>query len=287
MISTGGSAFFVVVEWIGRLFVSPISHAFTLGAPEHKEAMEKLTTRRAQQWLELDMSQDCELLTYPEESSSRAPEIAWSTSPVELRVATHSNSHQDTYKDQFIKIITLKAFSHLGRVQSGLRFRHLHRVYTAYQKVVVNQPSSGPNALPSALVPAQLRYGEFSLMVQMPYLVGREAKTVELHQDGPVVEQLAAAIVWLVRRGLLYCDVRPANVIVAETDSGLRASLVDYDDMMILPEGVTVENSEQVLQLVKEDAARRDDKDCSEILRGLDVLRGRMDDLLSSPQSPQ
>lgn len=141
--------------------------------------------------------------------------------------------------------------------------------------------------MPSALVPAQLRYGEFSLMVQMPFLVGREAETAELHQDGPVVEQLAVAIVWLARDGLLYCDIRPANVIVAETGGALRASLVDYDDMMILPLDVTAKNSEQVLQLVHADAAWRDDDDCSEILRGLDVLRGRMDNLLSSPPSPQ
>lgn len=287
LLSSGGSAFFVAVEWVGRLFVTPISHAFTLGAPEHKAAMEKLTTRRAQQWLELDMSQDCELLTYPEETSSRAPEITWSRSPVELRVATLTDSHQGTCKDQFIKIITLKAFSHLGRVQSGLRFRHLYRVYNAYQKVFVNGPSSGPNALPSALVPAQLRYGEFSLMVQMPFLVGREAETAELHLDGPVVEHLAALIVWLARHGLLYCDIRPSNVIVAETGGALQTSLVDYDDMMILPPDVTIKNSDQVLQLVHEDAARRDDKDCSEILRGLDVLRGRMDNILSLPPSLQ
>lgn len=119
--------------------------------------------------------------------------------------------------------------------------------------------------MPSALVPAQLRYGEFSLMVQMPFLVGREAEPAELHQDGPVVEQLAAAIVWLARDGLLYCDIRPANVIVAETGGALRASLVDYDDMMILPLDVTVKNSEQVLQLVHADAAWLDDDDCSEI----------------------
>lgn len=288
LLSLGGSAFFVAVEWIGRLFVTPISHAFTLGAPEHKAAIEKLTTRRAQQWLELDMYQDCELLTYPDETSSRAPEISWSTSPVELRVATFTGSHQGTCKDQFIKILTLKAFSHLEvYVQSGLRFRHLHRVYNAYQKVFVNGPSSVPNALPSPLVPAQLRYGEFSLMVQMPFWLDGRPKRRSCTRTGPSWSSLPRPLCGL--RATVFCTATsvPANVIVAETGGALRASLVDYDDMMILPLDVTVKNSEQVLQLAHADAARRDDEDCSEISRGLDVLRGRMDNLLSSPPSPQ
>ena len=92
-------------------------------------------------------------------------------------------------------------------------------------------------ARPAAIVPAELLFGAGEVCVRMPWVRGRDAAIGDLGDGGVAVAPVAAAVVWLARRGLLYVDLREPNVRVGgEGDGGgaVPVSLVDYDDMALL-----------------------------------------------------
>jgi hypothetical protein len=71
----------------------------------------------------------------------------------------------------------------------------------------------------------------------MPWARGREAREGDFQEGGCAVLPVALAMAWLARRGLLYIDVRPPNVLVEEEGgeaAALRVHLVDYDDMLVV-----------------------------------------------------
>lgn len=136
---------------------------------------------------------------------------------------------------------------------------------------------------PSSLLPARLWFGQWHVLVEMPFKYGRLAHPIELTTAGLVVEQVAAAIVWLARNGLVYCDVRPANVIVAEDGPFPTVYLVDYDDMVLLPEDEHVMSASQLLNVLKADS-NLEPQGCFGIgLEDKEVLLSEIDRLLSSP----
>lgn len=95
--------------------------------------------------------------------------------------------------------------------------------------------------------------GAFAVLVHMPFIRGRLATNKELDEDKPLLRQIAVAMAWLARRGLLYCDVRAPSVIVTDEDGGAVAHKVDNDDMAIVAPG-TVESSDALVQKFGEDA---------------------------------
>jgi len=281
LLSVAGNGFFAAVEWVGRLFVSPITHPFTLKSQEHRRAVEGLTVRRVDEWIVLDMEADCTWDIYPDAVAVDVHEFFWSKSPINLRRVSAEGVCKETLHNRFVKIITLKAFKHMTVANSCRRFRDLHRVYNKYNKLYAEAAAgSHADGRPAALVSAQLLYGAFSLMVSMPFVEGRRPTVAELEQPGLVVEQLACAIVWLARRGLLYCDVRAANVLVTEAQGRLAARLLDYDDAVLVEPG-SVRCLADMLSKLAAHSALHGERDCSENLRSLDVLCGRVDQLLS------
>ena len=84
---------------------------------------------------------------------------------------------------------------------------------------------------------ADLLFGQFTVAVRMDKVGTREATALECELM-VVRVQLAKAIVFLARNGLIYTDLRPPNIRVTDppTDTGtnMLVYLVDYDDMDIV-----------------------------------------------------
>lgn len=59
----------------------------------------------------------------------------------------------------------------------------------------------------------------------------------ELNQDGPVLQQVAAAMAWLAPNGLLYCDLHGPTVILERSQEDQLVHLIDYDDIGIVTPG--------------------------------------------------
>lgn len=155
--------------------------------------------------------------------------------PAELRIVSFSDEGKELtiIHHRFIKVLTCTACGSSNEGLSNRRWRELLKVYKAYDSVRAAVPKQGPGCLPSVLLPAELLYGYFSVMVHMPFQLGREAVDAEWER-GPVVQQLSEAMAWLAWRGLLYYDVRTPNVIGRRGGASTTAILVDYDDLVIV-----------------------------------------------------
>ena len=89
---------------------------------------------------------------------------------------------------------------------------------------------------PDSLVKADLLFGQFTVAVRMDKVGTREATALECELM-VVRVQLAKAIVFLARNGLIYTDLRPPNIRVTDptgTGTNMLVYLVDYDDMDIV-----------------------------------------------------
>lgn len=278
LLAVAANGFFAVVEWVARLYITPLTNPFTLGSAQHKAAVNQLEMTKVEEWIELDVRQACMSSMRPENAPEGEAQFVWSTSPAELLVKSEAGVVKQL-GNQFFKIITYKAFGHLGDHVAAHQFRHLHRVYAKYTQMFTGASGGGAGQLPRALVSAQLLYGAFSVLVHMPFVRGRLATDKELDEDGPVLRQVAVAMAWLARRGLLYCDVRAPNVIVTGEDGGAVAHLVDYDDMAIVASG-TVGSADALVQKFREDAKSRDVPDISGEVAGRPALCRLLDPLL-------
>ena len=196
--------YFVCVEWVGMLHVTPVTDPFFLASDAHRAAVDSLR--------DLDFGEPVDIgATAAWTFVEKNPAVAWTVRPA--------------FGDKFLKLICYDAFEPDGR---AARFRNLRDTYTAYQAARADQA----DAPPPALLPARLLYGQFAVLVELKFAEGRHATVKELlGQSGPIVEQLAAAIAWLARHGLLHVDVRLPNVLVAGEGDSRVASLVDYDDL--------------------------------------------------------
>jgi len=131
-----------------------------------------------------------------------------------------------------------------GDARSGEAFAAMARAYARLAEVLPTAPH-GLALLPSA----RLLFGAHEVLVEMPALPGaREATDNELEGrgGGGVLAQVANAIVWLARARLIYVDLRPPNVLVADGDGGdsgdsglARTWLVDFDDLLLTDAPVT------------------------------------------------
>lgn len=244
-------------------------------------------------WVEFKLLQDGGWSSRPYDD---AAEVIWSTSPAELQLRSDNELHVQVLTDRVFKVLTLKGFCHMDQATPTRRFHYLHRVYTKYADLWAAAPAAGPGRRPCALVPAQLLYGGFSLLVHMPFVGGRPPTRQELDGDGPIVGQLAAAIAWLARRGLLYTNVCPGNVFVTDCGGVPAAHLLDYDDMVVVPPGGEVVGSSAsmlaaaVHDHVAHPCARRARQAGSSAnprgypsLQGYPTLCRRIDELLALP----
>lgn len=242
--------YIVAVEMVGKVFATPLSDTFVLGSPQHAAAIRSL--HAPPQGNYVDVSRTSEGWdAHPRDVGRSA--ILWTTVPV---VRAEPVDQSDVAQERFYKIVTCGAFDGvLKRHQAAHRFRRLHQVYTVYSMLWRSALAAG-EGMPGALLPASLRYGDFSVMVDMPFVRGRQSTYKELALAGYVQEQVAEAIAWLARRGLLYWDLREPNVMVHEEHR--RAYLVDYDDMVVrrgwAPAGV-----DEMLAALRDDLVCRDE----------------------------
>ena len=257
--------YLVCVEWVGRLRVTVVSQPFFLGSPEHALAVAALP--------DCDLStafvdlpgEGVVVGAWPEGEVSR--HVLWRVSPPpaerEAGAAGASNGGRGAAisSSSSISIAGSRARSssssgvgfsggdsELPSASSDPRFFkilrsdgfteayfcRLHAVYTALAAARAAACCSDPP--PPALLPAELLYGAGEVCVLMPWAHGREALEGDLLEGGCAVAPVALAIAWLARRGLLYIDVRPPNVLVEEGGGGaaLHVHLVDYDDMIVV-----------------------------------------------------
>ncbi len=198
-------AYFLALEWVGKVLVSPVSQPFLLGSPQHAAAAaalhqhsyappEALDLRQAQPW---------------------------------LRVPGREGHAWCVQGGTFRKLVR-------GDANSGQGFAAMHAAYAALQQAL-------PRAPPHLRLPASVRllYGLHELLVEMPAVaaVQRTATEGELQQPGGVVlAALARTIAWLARQGIICTDLRSPNVLV---DAQGLPWLVDYDDCAVAPTPVT------------------------------------------------
>lgn len=154
-----------------------------------------------------------------------------------------------------------------GACMAAGDFRRIHAVYDHLARVreeVVADPARDPP--PASLVDARLLYGAGEVCVLMPWVPGRDSAPADLDTGGCAVAPIARAIVWLARHRLLYVDVRGPNVrvgavpVVAPGGLGAAAAppppsvtLVDYDDMVLLPQAPA--SADELCSLLAENGA--------------------------------
>ena len=218
-------AYFISLEWIGKLLVAPVSAPFFLGSAAHEAAAAALPEVR-------DFGE-------PVEPIDEA--LAWRTVAGALRDRTAWCVAGGVFR----KLVR-------GDARSGERFAAMARAYARLAEVL-------PDAQrPRALLPwARLLFGAHEVLVELPAVAGaREATEEEMagSDGGLVLRQVAAAVAWLAARRLVYVDLRAPNVLVAAAAAAaggggggggggsalhLQATLVDYDDCVLSPEPIT------------------------------------------------
>jgi len=236
-------AYFVAVEWIGKLFATPFSQPFFLGSDKHKEALAALPDILYKAFVDLDSRKvDWDI------RSSR--KVMWATRPTELHTG-----EETLLCNQFVKVITSAAFDSF--LEPAGFFRRLYQTYQLYRAAWNEAVENGElHLVPEAFVQAKLWYGIFAVAVTMDFTGGREATSQQLQASSSADEQggraIAKAVVWLARRGLIYYDLREPNILVV-ADGSWR--LVDYDDMVFVDPG-TVTSVADMKRVLQDESAR-------------------------------
>ena len=214
--------YFVALEWIGVLFVSPASAPFVIGSDEHAAAAAALP----------DVA-----YSPPEPLAAGLPWLTWPLQKPATAAASAAATPQPPHEcvswslagGHFRKLVRADA-------RSPARFRALHDAYARLSELTAAAAAPGaPRALAAVAAGVRLLYGAHEVMIEMAALSGaRDANHDEVTCAGGLLDAAAAAVVWLARRGLLYTDLRGPNVVVA----GDKAWLVDFDDCVVLAEPV-------------------------------------------------
>ena len=216
--------YYVALEWVGVLFVSPASAPFVLGSDEHAAAAAALP----------DVA-----YAPPEPLDTELPWRTWPRPPPQSAAAAaaavaaprppHESVSWCVADGRFRKLVRADA-------RSPARFRALHDAYARLAELAAAAGAPGaPRALTAVARGVRLLYGAHEVLIEMAALGGaRDADDAEVTGAGPLLDAAAAAVAWLARRGLLYTDLRGPNVVVA----GNEAWLVDFDDCVVLAEPV-------------------------------------------------
>ena len=183
--------YLVALEWVGKLFVSPASAPFFLGGAAHEAAVAALPDVEYAPPEALDLSLPWVTVAGEGAAAEGAEAVSWCVA-----------------EGKFRKVVRADARSAEG-------FRSL---YAAYERLCELQGAQAQELLPPPLAQrVRLLFGAHEVMVEMEcaHAGAREASDEEVTRAGPVLERVAAGIVWLACRGLLYTDLRGPNVLVA------------------------------------------------------------------------
>jgi hypothetical protein len=200
--------YLVACQWVGKVFASVISQPFFLGSDEHEAEINGLQDLDYGP-LCVDIDTSSVNVTMADDKKHR---VLWTASPISDPLGSSSNS--------FFKLIQCDAYE-------APYFRRLHAVYRK-----LRSESERHSDRPQSVVSATLLYGRGEIAIVMPFRGDRDARDDDLQAVGPAVNDVAAAIIWLAKRGLLYYDLRLPNVRI-DSDSG-NAFLVDYDDVLVV-----------------------------------------------------
>ena len=203
------AAHFIVLEWIGKLLVSCASAPFILGSAAHSAAAAALPDVRYDEPVFLPADLDWRT---PEDETLRDC-VAWS-------IDAHG---------VFRKVVR-------GDARSGAGFAAMHRVYDKLAGVLSAAPAD--LHLPHYV---RMRYGAHAVLVEMPAVAGggHEASDEQVTRAGRVLTAVAASIVWLARKGVVYVDLRGPNVLLDGDGEKAHAWLVDFDDCVAVDEPVS------------------------------------------------
>lgn len=212
--------FFIAIEWVGKLHATIASDPFFVGTKQQAEAARKLPMRAAGPYMDVPLDEGCW-------ASQR------SAADVMGKVYTIKPMINDRGDLRFYKVVPCMAFDReaadeLSAPLPSLMFRWLFYTYRRYEQILAD----AGDKVPAMLVPATLRFGAFSVLVDMPFVAGRDGVEADF-QDPDIIEALADVVVWLAHRGLLYYDLRPANIRVANEGGDRKVTLIDYDDMLV------------------------------------------------------
>lgn len=212
--------FFIAVEWVGKLHATFASDPFFVGTKQQEEAARKLPVRGAGPYMDVPLDEGCW-------ASQR------SAADVMGKVYTTKPMINDEGDLRFYKVVPCMAFDReaadeLSAPLPSLMFRWLFYTYRRYEQIL----AAAGDTVPSMLVPATLRFGAFSVLVDMPFVAGRDGVEADF-QDPDIIEALANVVVWLAHRGLLYYDLRPANIRIDNEEGDRKVTLIDYDDMLV------------------------------------------------------
>jgi len=202
--------YIVAVEWVGKLLASVVSEPFFLGSAAHAAAVARLP--------------DCDLGgAYEDLRFDGARVDAWSRDG-RAAVIWRAEAPAAGGGGRFFKVV-------FGHGFDAAAFRRLHAAYARY--AAARAAASAADAPPPAsLVEAELLFGAAAVCVRMPWVAGHDGAAGDLGEGGVALAPVAAALVWLARRGLLYVDVREPNVRIDEAGAAPGVTLVDYDDMV-------------------------------------------------------
>ena len=231
--------YLIALEWVGVLFVSPITAPFFIGSAEHLAAIAALPDARFSEPEAVDEA--LTWLTYPPLPGTRAPPPA--------EAVSWAIAH-----GRFRKILRADA-------RSPARFRALYDAYARLAELAVDAVATP--ALRAVALGVRLLFGAHEVLIDMAALSGaRDAEDAEVTGAGSVLDAAAAGVAWLASRRLLYVDLRGPNVLVA----GREVWLVDFDDCIVLPAPVCDVGAFRYA-LSKTDAAAMGDW-ASEFVRG-------------------
>jgi hypothetical protein len=214
LMGAGPMAFFSAVEMVGKIFMTPASCPFFIGSPEHKAAAAALPN--------IDYAQeDAVLIRGISEGwlfDTSQSGVWWTSQPL---------------NGKFYKIFNADAKKGGKTPMTSDDITALHKVYTRFDSIC----TAAADSLPVVLRHPHLIYGAFAFGVEMEYVMGRDATLADLTAESGYVllQKLATGLVWLMRHGLVYTDVRPPNIRIVDTAAGLSVVLIDYDDMLIHP----------------------------------------------------
>lgn len=240
LVAVSAVGYLVAVEWVGKLHASVVSEPFFLGSPAHRDAVQKLPDH--------DFSVDAVDIGVDDTTVHVWPSVVGSHPAVIWR--SEAPPPESTgVAAKFFKIIRGDGFE-------APFLRNVHDVYSALAAALASAAERPP-----AIIDAELLFGAGELCVLMPWIGGRDAVRADLSEGGCAVEPIARAIIWLAQRGMLYIDLRPANVRIVEAHSDAAAPgadtecvrLVDYDDCVIVAPPASAHELEALL--VKHDAA--------------------------------
>jgi len=204
-------AYYLSLEWVGKVLVSPASQPFFLGSPQHTAAASALHQHSYADPVALEV---------------RRPGQVWLTAPGAKKEVSCWCVEGGTFR----KLVR-------GDARSGAGFAAMHAAYAALAEALPRAPKD--LGLPGSV---RLLYGQHEVLVEMPAVAGaarRAATEGELRAeggDGRLLPALARTIAWLARQRLVYTDLRAPNVLV---DGEGKPWLVDFDDVLVLPAAVT------------------------------------------------